>query len=180
VSNIVTVSGIIAATGGPAGSTGNTAVPANTGTTSTTLNANAIFLNLGTFQTSIGQSGGQGLGIGNGAGVSVANLVTGGGGGAGTEGVNNRSGGPITATGAYVGISTSVIAGTNGTTGLIIYKPMLSFTGGAGGTSNIAGIGGNGGNGAYGSGGGGGAGGTTGAGNGGRGGDGIVIITTSF
>jgi len=189
ISNIVAKSGLISAIGGQTGSAGNTAVPANGGTTVATLNTTAIFLNLGTFTVSAtpAQAGGQGLGIGAGAGIGVASLVTGGGGGAGTSGVTSQTGGPITATGVFTSVSTTPIgsspfpgAGANGTAGVIMYKPILTFTGGTGGNSHATGVGGNGGNGAYGSGGGGGAGGATNAGNGGKGGDGIVIITTSF
>jgi hypothetical protein len=182
ISNIVVKSGLAAATGGQTGSAANTAVPANGGTTVATLNTTAIFLNLGTFTVSAtpAQAGGQGLGIGAGAGIGVASLVTGGGGGAGTNGLTSQTGGPITATGAFTAVPNGIGAGANGTPGVIMYKPILTFTGGTGGNSHATVVGGNGGNGAYGSGGGGGAGGATGAGNGGKGGDGIVIITTSF
>jgi hypothetical protein len=184
IANIVVVSGTAAAGGGVSGSAANTGTPVNGGTSVLTLNTSAIFLNLGTFiiSATTAQVGGAGLaGNANGGGVTVASIITGGGGGAGTTGTAGPfTGGAITATGAWTAVPNATGFGSNGNHGVIMYNPILTFTGGTGGNSHASGVGGNGGNGAYGSGGGGGGGGTTGGGNGGRGGDGLVIITTSF
>lgn len=173
VSNVVLRSGNVATTGGGAGTTSFGA-----GGLGETVNviANNIFANLGNFTFQAGVLGAVGGSTTGGTGQTSNFLVAPtGGGGTSTGGTNTAAGVFPTQGGAALN--------TNGTNGIILYKPTLILYGGRGGGGSTAGNGGNGGNGAPGTGGGGGGASTnTGvnAGNGGKGGDGFVIITTSI
>jgi hypothetical protein len=171
--NIIVTSGAVAAVGGPGGFNVNGTQAAGE-TIATT--ANAIFLNLGNFTAIAGQNG-PASSTANAAGATISQINSPGGSGASRAGF---AGGPITGSGPVPTLTNAL--NQPGPNGIILYKPILAFTGGAGGAfSSITNIGFNGGNASYGSGGGGGGAGTTaGAGNGGRGGDGLIIITTSF
>ena len=168
-SNIVVTSGNLSARLG-SGGTSTTGAGGN-GETIATI-ANAIFLNLGAFLAVAGQAGVASTTT-SGTNVTVSNIVSAGAAGAG--GVLGP-GGAINGAGPIPTIPGGTTTSIQGKDGLILYKPILAFTGGSGGIN-----GGKGGNGAYGCGGGGGGSNTAGSGNdGGRGGDGLIIITTSF
>ena len=171
-SNIVIASGNVAAVGGQGGFNVNGA--AATGETAATT-ANAIFLNLGIFISTAGQNGAAST-TANSNAITISQINS-----SGASGASRSTfvGGSITGAGPVPTLSG--FSNQPGHNGIILYKPILAFTGGCGGGFSGAGIGLNGGNGAYGCGGGGGGAGTTlGAGNGGNGGDGLIIITTSF
>jgi hypothetical protein len=171
-SNLVVVSGNVAAVGGPGGFNVNGTGAAGETTASI---ANAIFLNLGTFISTAGQNGAA-SNVSNAGSITIAQINSSGAGGASRS---TFPGGSITGAGPVPTLSG--FTNQPSPNGIILYKPILAFTGGCGGGFSGAGIGFNGGNGSYGCGGGGGGAGTTlGTGNGGRGGDGLVIITTSF
>ena len=179
VAAILVRSGNVPATGGEAGvgTTASGSVAAETVATA----ANMLLVNLGTF-TSIA---GQAVGGGSGFNTGILNIVTAGANGGQSSGAANgysiTAAGPIPQIQAGAGSTTQ---GGRGSDGIILYKPILAFTGGAGGGSSNTtnGNGGDGGNATYGSGGGGGGCGGTGgrSGNGGNGGDGIVIISVSY
>ena len=166
--NVLVISGVsTTSSGGSAGiSTGTPTTASAEGSSSI---SSSIFLGLSNFISTAGVLGGTGTSVSGGT-VTVSNILTGGGGGGGTAGATG-----FNATGPVPALP-STIANQKGADGIIIYKPILAFTGGIGGGGGTTG--GNGGNGAYGCGGGGGGGGTTSAGNGGKGGGGLIIITT--
>lgn len=179
---IVCVSGATVAGGGTVGTTTGTGgtVP----TVATT--ANAVLMNLATFTAGVGLVGPNGTTV-QPPNISASLFVTPGtvGGGNATA-ITARNGASIVGTSVLPTLSGgagTIIAnatGSNGSDGIILYKPILMFYGGTGGgnSKGTNGLGGNGGNGAYGCGGGSGGAGTLSGGAGGRGGDGLVIITT--
>ena len=187
IANLVCVSSATTAGGGAVGTT--VAGAGGTAPTIATI-SNAIFLNLGTFLAVVGIAGANGAAAAAGVSITPSQFITPGASGGGTTTATTaRAGGNITAQGPVsqvtggTGTTTIGVNGTRGGDGIILYKPVLIFTGGAGGGNGkgaSASSGGAGGNGAYGSGGGSGGAGTTAGGNGGNGGDGLVIITTSF
>jgi len=170
ISNIVATSGLVAAQGGPSGST--TTPVGGVAETTAVVGNNALFLSLGNFLATVGLVGAAG-GLANGSTNQVTTFIvsSGGGGGTGTGGGLSTGGGPFP-----VIISTPI--NTSGAKGLIFYKPIFGLSGGRGGGGGTTG--GNGGDGAPGTGGGGGGAGTSSAGNGGKGGDGFIKITTTF
>lgn len=168
--NIFTTSGTSPATGGQTGSLVNSAGGIAEATTLVSIQAKALFTNLGNYTISTGVSGTSG-GAAGGISSTVLNFVQAATGGGGTAGGGIGNGTEIIPT------TPSSLANTNGSNGITMYKPLFLRGGtGAGGGTN----GGKGGNGAPGTGGGGGGAGTVSAGNGGNGGDGFVIITTNF
>lgn len=178
--NVLAVSGAVAAVGGGTG-TGAAVGAAGTAGTIATIGAMPL-AGLGQFAFIAGQigiAGGAVAGaVGGAQSIPVTSVITmGGSGGAGTTSAD-FAGGLITAiTDSYLSQirPANAAAGSfDGSGGFMHRAPLFSFCGLGGGASN-AGVGGKGGMGGYGSGGGGGGGGTTG-GRGGDGGTGIVII----
>lgn len=169
--NIFTTSGTSPATGGNFGSIVNSAVGISEITTLVSIQAKALFTNLGNYTVVTGVNGTSGAaGIGTNITV-ISNFVQSATGGGGTNSGGFAAGNEIIPT------TPSSLINTNGSNGIVMYKPLFLRGGtGAGGGTN----GGRGGNGAPGTGGGGGGAGTVSAGSGGNGGDGFVIITTNF
>jgi hypothetical protein len=170
MANVVLRSGTTPSVGGTAGSTATSAGGAAEIAVLATIQSNGLFVNLGHYTVTLGVAGTSG-GAGGGTSATVLNYVQSATGGGGTAG-----GGIQTGTDLIVTTPSSAV-NTNGTSGLVMYKPLFLRGGsGAGGGTT----GGKGGNGAPSAGGGGGGAGTTSAGTGGKGGDGFVIITTNF
>ena len=171
VTNLVCISGAIAAIGNVAGSSAN-------GETATTA-ASANFLTLANF---ISTSGGTsvGLSLSQPVNLTPSVITSPGAGGAGWVSPSTVYNGASILSSS---ISPLIVGGTanpgtsggDGAHGVTSWKPFYS-TGGAGGASSFNSTGGKGGNGGIGSGGGGGGAGPSGGGSSGKGGDGIVFI----
>lgn len=181
-SNVIAISGAVAAVGGGTGTLTAAGAAGAAGTIAAI--ASMPLAGLGLFEMIAGQigvaGGAQTGAVGGAQSIPVTSVVTqGGSGGAGVTAAD-FAGGLFTAiAGSWLSEqrpATPAAGSNNGSGGPQIWTPFFSFGGGGGSASN-AGIGGAGGNGAYGSGGGGGGGGTTG-GRGGNGGSGIIIITS--
>lgn len=179
-SNVVAVSGAVAAVGGGTG-TGAAAGAAGTAGTIAVIGSMPL-AGLGHFDVIAGQvgiiGGAQTGAAGGNTTIPVTSVVTQGGpGGAGVTAADFAGGGITAITNSYLSQIRPIApaAGSNnGCGGFLCQEPFFSFAG-MGGSSSNAGVGGNGGNGGPGSGGGGGGGGTTG-GRGGNGGSGIIIM----
>jgi len=184
--NLVVVSGTVAALGGQTGDSGVTAAGE---TAATTTSAN--FLSLSNFISTPGVSTTGAVGIPTSFNITpLTSQITSPGAPGGGYPANNSGqydGGSILSSNISPlisgGIGSSVSGATagNGADGITSWKPFFS-TGGAGGGSTVnassSGFGGNGGKGGIGSGGGAGGAGFSGGGSGGNGGNGLVIIVS--
>jgi len=184
--NLVVVSGTVAASGGQTGDSGITAAGETAATTTS-----AALLSLSNFISTPGVSTTGFVGIPASFNITplTSQITSPGAPGAGQPADNSGqyNGGSIllsTISPLISGGTGSIVSGAtagNGADGITSWKPFFS-TGGAGGGSTVntssSGFGGNGGKGGIGSGGGAGGSGRTNAGNGGKGGDGLVIIVS--
>lgn len=180
-SNVLAVSGAVAATGGGTG-TGAAVGAAGAGSTIAAIGSMPL-AGLGSFNVIAGQAGVAGGAVAGAVGTAITIPVTStlcqaGSGGAGTTSADFAGGAFTAITNSWLSQQrpATPAAGSNpGSGGVQLWRPFFSFGGGGGSASNT-GVGGAGGNGALGAGGGGGGGGTTG-GRGGDGGNGYVLIT---